>query len=120
MVWLPWERRKTNRALLNSAGRGTNPEWDAEGHRWTVSRAAFGRVLAALLHEFPAVKVVTDGRTRNRCDIRCREAIGDECICQCAGRYHGSRLIAAGERIVGETTIVGQGELSRWTRIERA
>jgi hypothetical protein len=118
LVWIPWDRRRSNRELLNSAGRGTNAEWDKEHGRWTVSRTAFARVLDALLDEFAKVKVVTDGRAGNRCDTRCREALGDECICQCAGRYHGSRFVASGERIVGETTIVGGGDLSRWTRIE--
>ncbi len=118
LVWMPFERRRNNRELLNSAGRGTNAEWDKENRRWTVSRTAFTRVLDALLEEFGTVNVVTDGRARNRCDIRCREAVGDECVCECAGRYHGSKFVASNEQIVGETTIVGEGEFTRWTRIE--
>lgn len=104
-----------NRDFLRDAGPGTRPEWDSTQRLWTVSRAALSSVIEQLLTVYPVVEVITDGSTANRCDTRCREATGSECVCQCAGSMHGSKWIAPNERIVGETTVVGG--VSRWRRV---
>jgi hypothetical protein len=75
-------------------------------------------VVDHLLETFGVLEVITDGSSGNRCDTRCREAVGDECVCSCAGSQHGSSTLAAGERVVGETTIVDTN-ITRWRRVLR-
>jgi hypothetical protein len=81
-----------------------------------VSRSALASVVELLLNEYGLIEVATDGSTGNRCDTRCREAIGDECVCACAGRMHGAAYLGPTERVVGETTVVDTA-ISRWRRV---
>ena len=108
--------RSDSRDFLRGAGRGTRPEW--ERPYWTVSRAAFASVVDLLLDEYHVVEVTTDGGVGNRCDTRCREATGDDCVCACAGTQHGIALLGPRERVVGETTIVDT-TIARWRRVLR-
>ena|SRR5260221_6653236 len=115
-VRVRFDFRDDSRSFLREAGLGTRPEW--ERPYWTVSRAAFSSVVDLLLNEYGIVEVTTDGGVGNRCDTRCREATGDDCVCSCAGTQHGIGFLSAGERVVGETTIVDT-TIVRWRRVMR-
>jgi hypothetical protein len=112
-VWLPFA--SDNRELLRSAGLGVRPDYSRDERRWTVSPTTFAAVVQMLLKEFASVEVTTEGSTTQQCDLRCREAIGDECVCKCAGSRHGRGNLEPDERVVGETTIVG--DVVRWRRV---
>jgi hypothetical protein len=43
--------------------------------------------------------------TGDTCDVRCREAEGDDCNCRCLGLYRGEGLPRVGWVLVGETTL---------------
>jgi hypothetical protein len=47
------------------------------------------------------------------CDVRCREAEGDDCSCRCLGLYHGEGLPRVGWVLVGETTLQQRPERVR-------
>jgi hypothetical protein len=113
VVHLPY--REGNRDFLREAGPGVRPGWDVVSRHWTVSRSAFMAIVDLLREEFGLVEVITDGSSTERCDTRCREATGDDCVCSCAGSQHGLQTLTHGERVVGETTIVGT--TSRWRRV---
>lgn len=51
---------------------------------------------------------MTDSRVSQstKCDTRCVEAEGDDCVCSCGGMNHKGSDI--GYYQVGETTLVGQ------------
>lgn len=112
-MWLPFAR--DNRDLLRTAGLGVRPEYSRDVGLWTVSRATFSAVVQMLLAEFGSAQVTTEGSTAQQCDLRCREAIGDDCVCRCAGSRHGRGDLEPDERVVGETTIVGT--VVRWQRV---
>lgn len=102
------------RGLLREAGPGTRPAWEPPS--WTVSRTALAAVVDLLAREYGCVEVITDGGVANKCDVRCRDARGDDCICSCAGTQHGVGGPGAGEIVVGETTIVDT-TIARWRRV---
>lgn len=112
-VWLPFAR--DNRDLLRTAGLGVRPEYSRDRGLWTVSRTSLAAVVQMLLAEFGSAQVTTEGSTAQQCDLRCREAIGDDCVCRCAGSRHGRGNLEPDERVVGETTIVGS--VVRWRRV---
>jgi hypothetical protein len=111
-VRMPYQ--EGNRDLLRGAGPGARPKW--ERPFWTVSRTAFGEVVRILVHKYGCVEVITDGGVGNKCDTRCREARGDDCICSCAGTQHGIHHLGPKERVVGETTIIDT-TIVRWRRV---
>jgi hypothetical protein len=106
--------QENNRDLLRGAGPGARPAW--EPPFWTVSRTAFDTVVRVLVRKYGCVAAITDGRVGNKCDTRCREARGDDCICSCAGTQHGIHHLGDNERVVGETTIVDM-TIARWRRV---
>lgn len=113
-VRVRFDYRSDSRDFLRQAGPGTRPEW--ERPYWTVSRTAFASVVDLLLDEYGVVEVTSDGGIGNRCDTRCREATGDDCVCSCAGTQHGIAFLSERERVVGETTIVDT-TIARWRRL---
>ncbi len=106
--------RPDSRDLLREAGPGTRPQWD--GRCWTVSRTSLATLVEHLLNEYRVLEIITDGGIGNRCDTRCREAVGDDCVCSCAGSQHGIAWLGANELVVGESTIVDT-TVVRWRRV---
>lgn len=43
---------------------------------------------------------------QQRCDTRCQQARGDDCVCQCAGQHHGGADYQRNWIQVGDTTLV--------------
>jgi hypothetical protein len=59
--------------------------------------------------------VITVHCDTEKCDTRCREAEGAECVCSCGGQYHGGdNTYTRGWRLVGTTTLFKTG----WTERE--
>lgn len=54
-------------------------------------------------------------KTVMRCDSRCYNAIGTECLCICNGKNHGVGLAKALENIQDET-LISQAELTCGTQ----
>ena len=106
--------RAGTRDLLREAGPGTRPAW--ERPVWTVSRTALTAVVHVLAEAYGCIELITDGGLANKCDTRCREALGDDCVCSCAGTQHGIAHLGPREIVVGETTIVDT-TISRWRRV---
>lgn len=77
---------------------------DAAPH-WELSRNHLVPLLWALTREFEAVIVRLEFSHTQKCDQRCRDATGTDCVCSCMGAYHGG----AGGRVwyeVGQTTLI--------------
>lgn len=101
--------RLENREWLKTKlGTRVHLEWvrDASPH-WEMSRNHLIPLLRALVNEYGMVVVRLDFSLTQKCDKRCRDATGDECVCSCMGAYHGG----AGGRVwyeVGQTTLISQ------------
>ena len=88
---------------------GTAPAWhpDTTGH--------FLPLIEALKTRFGQVRVITVHCDTEKCDTRCREAEGAECVCSCGGQYHGGdNTYTRGWRLVGTTALFRTG----WTERE--
>lgn len=72
---------------------------------WQVPRTKFRILCRVAVERFGEVTVVADFKASARCDTRCAEAIGDECVCACLGENHGGGLWS-GWKQVGETMLV--------------
>jgi hypothetical protein len=108
------------RGSLQEIGFGVRPEFDDRTNEWAVTRTSFAIVLAELGRWYPKVHVIVEGRTLQKCDVRCRMAIGSDCVCSCAGRFHGMGTTEPG-LLVGETTIVlGDSVRREWDEIREA
>lgn len=83
--------RPDNRAWIHETldSRRVRPEWNKERKRWEVARNHFRPMVLAMIERFGVVDVILDSRSTERCDTRCREALGEECECECLGVYHG-------------------------------
>lgn len=104
-----------NRAWIREmCGEMTRPDWDGVEKVWKISRPHLWYLADGMADRFGVVDIFIDSRPLSRCDLRCIEAKGDECECQCNGRNHGglvSHLTTWTE--VGETTLVENGEIVR-------
>lgn len=97
-VKMPY-RPGNRRHLLNAGCRGS--EWT--GTHWLVSRSRLHDLVHYLTWNFGDVEVIIDGYSTQKCDTRCVEAKGDDCVCSCAGANHkgGGNWVQ-----VGETTLI--------------
>jgi hypothetical protein len=95
-VWLPFRHGSANYDLLKDiCGDLTRPEYNRSTRCFEVAR----HHLPALLDELPRalrqpVDVVLHGSTQTKCVEACWNASPDstwECVCSCAGRFHGTR-----------------------------
>jgi hypothetical protein len=87
---------------------GRRASWNPEKTGWTISATRCTQVLRRLLSKFDEVTVYRKKVIgRKKCDTRCVEAIGDECVCSCNGFNHQGKL--QGYKLVGETTLIGSG-----------
>lgn len=59
-----------------------------------------------LAERFGVVHVYLDYLENQRCDTRCQQALGDDCVCRCAGQYHGGASYQQAWTQVGETTLI--------------
>ena len=113
LVWQPHEGRLHVRVPYMLGRRSwfkslrIRAEWD--GKSWLVNRAKFATVLDVLLDDYGTVMVIRDGYRRTICDTRCREALGPECVCSCAGEHHGEGTVGKRAVVIGETTIIEWG-----------
>ena len=88
-VWIPWQPGG-NRTLIKSAcGSLTRPERDGQRKRWLIARTHFMALIEALKARYGQVRVITAHCDTEKCDTRCQEARGDDCVCSCGGRFHG-------------------------------
>lgn len=96
------------------------PQWSPARQAWRIPRLHAYSVAVAAADRWGACELVTWARLEPtvKCDIRCLQASGDACICSCGGTHHGARALPTGF-IVGETTVVMQGERQLVRRVIR-
>jgi hypothetical protein len=116
-VWRPVRGRIVVKMPYHAADPGSNRRWlhahlgsriqlTYAGGEWTVSRTHLRHVVSGLASRFGLVHVFLDYLEHQRCDIRCQEALGDDCVCQCAGENHGGADYQRDWIQVGETTLI--------------
>lgn len=102
-VGIPFAR--DNRYFLKHFG---DPVWEPKGY-WTLPRSSFTSLTVALLLRYgKPVRVAIAGAEGTRCDTRCQNARGFDCVCSCGGAFHGSFQDADWIK-VGDTTLVRPG-----------
>ncbi|MFY1673674.1 hypothetical protein ACN27G_27570 [Plantactinospora sp. WMMB334] len=115
---MPYHRN--NRSWLKSVlGDRIQPTWVKNPGYWTLARSHFTPLVDALLERFGVVFASVEFSTTQKCDTRCREALGDDCECSCLGERHGGGLWGDGWVQVGETTLLHSDRQVRHMRLTR-
>jgi hypothetical protein len=110
----------TNRAWLQAElGRRIDLRYVGEG-QWEITRPHLRTLVEACAARFGELEVVLDFRTRDRCDTRCQEAVGDDCVCSCLGENHGGAAYWKRWIPVGETALISDGQIVRRRLLARA
>lgn len=103
----------SNRMMFQDAtGRAIRPTWiPAElgrpgwtGH-WTIAREHLTVVAEVIALRDGAIDIEMHYSEAERCDWRCQNAKGSDCVCSCEGEHHGTGEHAAWKQ-VGDTTLV--------------
>jgi hypothetical protein len=103
----------TNRSWLRSElGHRVDLQYVGRGE-WEIARAHLRELIEACAERFGEVDVILDFRARDRCDARCRDAVGDDCVCSCLGENHGGAAYWKRWVPVGETTLIDDGRIVR-------
>ena len=114
-VHIPWREGGNRKVIKRICGTLTRPQWDGDRKRWVIARAHFTPLIGALKAEYGQVRVITAHCDAEKCDTRCREAEGAECVCSCGGQYHGGdEPPPAAGASVGTTALFRTG----WTERE--
>lgn len=103
------DNRKFLRSIL---GGNAKIGWDRNRRLWIIPRAKF-RELYELVPKRTGVleiELFAIHSEKKRCDTRCVNAVGFECVCECAGANHGGMLNMDDWRLVGATTLVSDGK----------
>ncbi len=96
LLYLPFRANGGNYRLLRDiCGERTKPEWNPTLKRFEVARAHLEALIARLPNELGAsVHVELQGASQTKCVEACwRDAKQEtwwQCVCSCAGRYHGT------------------------------
>jgi hypothetical protein len=113
--------------MLRNLFPGVQIEYDKDDSSWRINRQRFFEVARELAHHYGKAGVAAQFKATQKCDTRCREASGEECVCSCGYQYHGLENFGFmdGWILVGETTLVKYSEdiiEKRWivTRREHA
>lgn len=56
---------------------------------WSVSRKYQADLPKTIAEQFGSCELIKEFNNRQKCDKRCRDAVGMECVCSCLGKYHG-------------------------------
>lgn len=111
----------TNREWLRGQlGSGVPYAWDKPSSRWEMARNHLFTMVPSLAKKFGAVEIYIDFKTTVKCDKRCRDAKGTECVCQCLGDNHKGGSLLTGWFEVGDTTLIANDTKRRHMRVERA
>lgn len=104
---------------FSPADTSANPRWlkrhlgssitvkHVGGGVWEIARDHLRHVIVGLAERFGHVNVHLEYLENQRCDTRCVNAHGDDCVCQCGGENHGGMDYARDWMQVGDTTLVG-------------
>ncbi|MFE6304089.1 hypothetical protein [Nocardiopsis sp. NPDC057823] len=87
-------------------GERSDLTFDKVRKTWVFKRTHFQKVRSMLNIEYPAATIIVDVALRGKCDVRCVQARGDECSCECGGDNHGGLKGGDTWKLVGETTLV--------------
>ena len=120
-VHIPWREGGNRRVIKRICGPLTRPQWDGDRKRWMIAWAHFTPLIGALKAEYGQVRVITAHCDAEKCDTRCQEARGDDCVCSCGGRFHGGTgSYTRGWILVGTTSLRRYGWTEReWIVSER-
>lgn len=82
---------------------------EADYGHWEIARSHLQQMVEAIVRREGEVLLELHYRTNEKCDTRCQNARGFECVCSCLGRAHGG---GEGRHWipVGDTTLICHGE----------
>lgn len=128
-VWRPVEGQigvnlpfaTTNRDWLREQlGAGIPYSWNKDKKLWMMSRKHLFTIVPAMASKHGSVEVYIDFKTTVKCDKRCRDAKGNECVCQCLGDNHKGGSLLTGWFEVGETTLITSDVKRRHMRVTKS
>ena len=94
-----------NRRWLHEVLGSVRPRWTTD--HWAIARSHLRPLVNELVLKFGEVEVILEFSTIRKCDSRCRDAGGDNCVCSCLGENHGGAAYWQHWIEVGPTTLVG-------------
>lgn len=90
---MPYHPRN-RQALRTALGPHVRIHWDGDHRCWRLAERHMFTLINGFLEAGQPVRVEVTVRGEaagaERCDERCRDARGDECVCACGGRWHGA------------------------------
>lgn len=120
-AWMPYQEGSNRRWILAELGDRMRPEWNITAKRWEIARSHLRTLVEVMAMKFGEIDVYLEFSTRQRCDVRCRDARGDDCVCSCMGENHGGAAYWRHWMLVGDTTLVGNAEVQvRHYRVRRS
>lgn len=111
LLRLPRRNVRANRGWLHAVcGDRARHEFSRAHEAWAVSRSHLSPLIDATVARFGKAVLLRATTAREQCDVRCREARGDECQCACLGAHHGQAYWDERVwRLVGGTTLIHVG-----------
>lgn len=84
-----------------------------------MARSHLFTLVPALALKYGVVNIEIDFKTTVKCDKRCRDAQGMECVCQCLGENHKGGSLLTGWFEVGETTLITRDTKRRFMQVRK-
>ena len=100
MVKLPGG--EDERGWLRQPGKH-RPRWNRQYAAFEVPQAWHDPLIYRCADRFGEVYVIQPFNAFQKCALKCREAQGEECECQCGGEFHGSEHATSGWKDIGDT-----------------
>lgn len=112
-AWMPYAGGSNRRWIHAELGDRIRPVWnqDVEPKRWEIAQPHLRTLVEAMSDKFGVIDVYLQFSTRQRCDEKCQDAQGDDCICRCMGENHGGAAYWRGWTKVRDTTLVSDPEV---------
>jgi hypothetical protein len=108
---MPYEGGSNRRWIQAELGDLMRPTWNSTAGQWEIARPHLRVLIEAMALRFGQVDVYLEFSTRQRCDTRCQQAGGDDCVCSCMGENHGGAAYWRHWTHVGDTTLVSDPEV---------
>ncbi|MQT05166.1 hypothetical protein FF041_35115 [Streptomyces jumonjinensis] len=108
---MPFQGGSNKRWILEELGDRIRPEWNRAARHWEIARPHLRTLVESMAMKFGEVNVYMEFSTRQRCDMRCSNAVGDDCVCSCMGENHGGAAYWQRWTLVGDTTLIGSSEV---------
>jgi hypothetical protein len=118
---MPYQDGSNRLWILAELGDRMRPDWNTAAKHGEIARTHLRTLVESMTMKFGEIDVYLEFSTRQRCDVRCRDAHGDDCVCSCMGENHGGAAYWRHWTLVSDTTLVSNADIQvRQYRVRRS